>query len=165
MSSSTDRIEKRIFLRAPRERVWRAIADATQFGSWFGVRFDREFAPGATMAGRVTPTTVDPEIAKMQEPHAGTRFEFVVDRIEPMELFSFRWHPFAIDPSVDYSDEPMTLVTFTLQAVPDGTMLTITETGFDAIPISRRGDAFEANGEGWAMQTVLLEKYVARSAS
>lgn len=165
MASSTDRIEKRIVLRAPQERVWRAITDAKQFGSWFGVTFEGDFTAGAPTVGRVTPTTVDPEIAKMQERHAGAPFEFVVDRMEPMSLFSFRWHPFAIDRSVDYSSEPMTLVTFALEATPEGTMLTITETGFDSIPLARRADAFEANGEGWAAQTMLLEKYLARSAT
>jgi uncharacterized protein YndB with AHSA1/START domain len=165
MPTSTDRIQKQIILRATQERVWRAITDAKQFGSWFGVKFDGEFTAGAPVVGRIAPTTVDSEIAKMQERHAGARFEFVVDRIEPMHHFSFRWHPFAIDQSVDYSDEPMTHVTFALEAVPQGTMLTITETGFDAIPLARRNDAFEANDEGWGAQTMLLEKYLARSAT
>jgi len=140
--------------------VWRAISDAKQFGTWFGVEFDGPFAPGARMTGKMVPTKVDPEIAKMQQPYTGMAFEYTVDRIEPMRLFSFRWHPFAIDPKVDYSHEPTTLVVFELEEVPGGTQLTITETGFDGIPLERRAKAFGANSEGWAKQTELLAKYV-----
>lgn len=158
--SSTDRIEKQVFLRAPQERVWRAITDAGEFGDWFGVAFEGEFVPGAELRGRVTPTKADPEIAKMQERYEGAPFTVYVDRIEPMSVFAYRWHPFAIDPAVDYSNEPTTLVTFTLEPQKDGTLLTITESGFDAIPLARRADAFEANDEGWAMQTQMIEKYL-----
>jgi uncharacterized protein YndB with AHSA1/START domain len=160
MPVSTDRIEKTIVLRAPRERVWRAISDAREFGSWFGVAFETGFAPGARMKGTVVPTTVDAEVAKMQEPYAGTQFEFSVERVEPMRLFSFRWHPFAIDPTVDYSSEPTTLVTFELEDIPDGTLLRITESGFDRVPLARRVEAFEANEEGWTAQARLIEKYL-----
>lgn len=158
--TSTDRIEKQVFLRAPQERVWRAITDATEFGNWFGVAFEGGFAPGAEMRGRVTPTKADPEVAKMQEKYTGAPFTVYVDRIEPMSVFAYRWHPFAIDPAVDYSNEPTTLVTFTLEPKDDGTLLTITESGFDAIPLARRADAFEANDEGWAMQAKMIEKYL-----
>jgi uncharacterized protein YndB with AHSA1/START domain len=161
--SATDRIEKQILLRAPQERVWSAITEAKQFGSWFGIDFEGEFTAGTPIIGRIRPTTVDPGVAKAQERYAGTSVELVVDRIEPMHRFSFRWHPFAIDPDVDYSHEPMTLVTFALKAVTEGTLLTITESGFDSIPLARRADAFEANDEGWAAQATLLEKYLARS--
>jgi uncharacterized protein YndB with AHSA1/START domain len=160
--TDTDRIQKTVLLRAPIARVWSAISDATQFGSWFGVAFDGPFAPGKLMAGKVVPTTVDPEVAKMQEPHAGASFELTVDRVEPMALFSFRWHPFAIDPAVDYSGEPTTLVTFELVEVAEGTQLTITESGFDGIPLHRRGSAFEMNANGWAAQVQLVEKFVTR---
>src|SRR5882672_1281165 len=108
MKSATDRIEKKILLRAPRERVWRAISDSKQFGSWFGVELDRPFVPGARMIGRIVPTTVDAEVARSQKPYEGMKFEFSVDRVEPMKLFSFRWHPFAVEPGVDYSKEPST---------------------------------------------------------
>lgn len=158
--SSTDRIEKQVFLRASQERVWRAISDAKEFGDWFGVAFDGQFVPGAELQGRVTPTKADPEVAKLQEQYAGTQFTVYVDRIEPMRVFAYRWHPFAIDPAVDYSKEPATLVTFTLEPKDDGTLLTVTETGFDAIPLARRADAFEANAEGWAMQVQMIEKYL-----
>jgi uncharacterized protein YndB with AHSA1/START domain len=165
MITSTDRIEKKILLRAPLDRVWRAITDAEQFGSWFGVEFTSDFAAGSRMVGKIVPTAVDAEVAKVQERYAGMTFEFQVDRIEPMRLFSFRWHPFAIDPNVDYSKEPMTLVTFELAEVSAGTLLTITESGFDRIPLARRAKAFEANEEGWAAQIRLIEKYLTATAT
>jgi uncharacterized protein YndB with AHSA1/START domain len=164
MVSSTDRIEKRVLLRAPQERVWRAISDAGEFGSWFGIELDGSFAPGARMAGRIKPTEADVEVAKMQEKYAGMPIAFHVERIEPMSLLSFRWHPFAIDSAVDYSDEPMTLVTFTLEETEGGTLLTIVESGFDAIPLERRADAFEANEEGWGLMTQLVEKHLTSHA-
>jgi uncharacterized protein YndB with AHSA1/START domain len=164
MAASTDRIEKRVLLRASRERVWRAISDSKQFGSWFGVEFDGPFVAGASIVGKMVPTRVDAEVAKRQEPYRGYRFEFAVDRVEPMRLFSFRWHPFAMDSSVDYSKEPSTLVAFELAEAADGTMLTVTESGFDQIPIERRAKAFAANEGGWAAQMKLIEKYLAQHA-
>jgi uncharacterized protein YndB with AHSA1/START domain len=132
--STTDRIEKKVLLRAPRDRVWSAISDARQFGTWFGVEFDGPFAAGAAMRGRITPTQVDPEVAKMQEPHTGKAFDITVDRIEPPKLFSFRWQ------------------------------LTITESGFDKIPLERRAKAFAANEGGWTHQAELIAKYLAGAA-
>ena len=164
MASSTDRIEKSVLLRAPRECVWRAISDSKQFGRWFGVQFDGPFVAGASIVGKMVPTTVDAEVAKSQEPYKGYRFEFAVDRVEPMRLFSFRWHPFAVDSGGDYSKEPTTLVAFQLDEVPDGTKLTVTESGFDQIPIERRAKAFAANEGGWAAQMKLIEKYLAQHA-
>jgi uncharacterized protein YndB with AHSA1/START domain len=164
MSTSTDRIEKSVVLRAPRERVWRAISDSKQFGSWFGVEFDAPFVAGKTMVGKLVGTIVDAEVAKRQEAYKGHRFEFAVDRVEPMRFFSFRWHPFAMDSSVDYSKEPSTLVAFVLEEVQDGTRLTVTESGFDQIPIERRAKAFSANEGGWAAQMKLVEKYLALHA-
>ena len=165
MTSSTDRIEKRVMLRAPHERVWRAVSDSEEFGNWFGLELDGRFTPGAQMRGRLKPTIADADIAKMQEKYAGHPLALYVDQIEPMSTFSFRWHPFALDPAVDYSSEPMTLVTFTLEAVEGGTLLTITESGFDAVPLARRADAFEANEEGWAMMTGVIEKYLHQQRS
>ena len=162
--SSTDRIEKKVLLRAPRERVWLAITDAKQFGSWFGVEFDGPFAANKRMIGKIVPTTVDPEVAKLQETHRGMAFEFDIDRIEPQRIFSFRWHPYAVDKDVDYSKEPSTLVIFELQEVAGGTMLTVTESGFDQIPLERRAKAFAANDGGWSHQVKLIEKYLARTA-
>ncbi|HLK89065.1 MAG TPA: SRPBCC family protein [Polyangia bacterium] len=163
METSPDRIVKQILLRAPRDRVWRAISDAREFGSWFGVELDGPFVAGAPLAGRMVPTTVDPEVARMQEPFRGARFELVVDRVEPPRLFSFRWHPFAVEPDFDYGQEPMTLVTFELAEAPGGTELTLTESGFDRLPPGRRRPAFSANDEGWAKQMSLVEKYLAHA--
>lgn len=160
MTPSTDRIEKRVFLRAPQERVWRAISDAAEFGAWFGMELDGGFAPGAQITGRIRPTKADPEVAAIQQKYDGMPIAFFVDRIEPMSLFAYRWHPFALDTTVDYSSEPMTLVTFTLAPAEGGTMLTVVESGFDAIPLERRADAFEANEEGWAFQLRVIEKYL-----
>jgi uncharacterized protein YndB with AHSA1/START domain len=162
MASSTDRIEKQVLLQAPLKRVWRAISDAQAFGSWFGVRFDGPFVAGEHLTGRIVPTTVDPEVAESQKPYEGLRFDITVDRIEPMRLLSFRWHPYAIDPEVDYSKEPTTLVVFELEERPDGTLLTITESGFDGIPVARRAAAFEMNEQGWEAQLALIEKYLAQ---
>lgn len=159
---TTDRIEKTIVLRAPRDRVWNAITDSKQFGTWFGVDFDKPFVAGTPISGRMTPTKVDPDVAKMQESFKGMKFDFTVARIEPMRLFSFRWHPFAIDPKADYSGEPTTLVVFELADVDGGTRLTITESGFDRIPLDRRAKAFEANSGGWEKQAELVAKYLAR---
>jgi uncharacterized protein YndB with AHSA1/START domain len=157
---TTDRIEKKVLLRAPRERVWRAISDAGEFGSWFGVAFDGAFVAGKHLTGKIVPTRVDAEVAKLQEPHQGKAFAWLVDRIEPMRRISFRWHPFAVDPNVDYSKEPMTLIVFELEEVPGGILLTITESGFDQIPLERRAAAFTANEGGWTMQTKLIEKFL-----
>ena len=161
----TDRIEKKILLRAPRERVWRAISDAKQFGSWFGVTFDGPFAEGARLNAKITPTTVDAEVAKMQEPYAGKAFEWTVERIEPLRFISFRWHPYAIEEGVEYSKEPTTLIEFELADAPGGILLTMRESGFDEIPLARRAKAYKANEGGWEMQTRLIEKYLAKASS
>jgi len=165
MGTATDRIEKQILLKAPRERVWRALSDSKEFGTWFGVELDGAFAPGARITGKITPTKVDPEVAKMQEPYSGRAFDFTIDRIEPMRLFSFRWHPYAVEPGVDYSKEPTTLVVFELEEGPGGTLLKITESGFDQIPLARRAKAFASNEQGWQIQTTLIEKYLGRTRS
>ncbi len=163
MSTETDRIEKTILLRAPLARVWRAISESAQFGEWFGMRFDGPFAAGKVMKGKMTPTTVDPEVAKLQSKFDGFPFEITIDRIEPERLFSFRWHPFAIEPGVDYSDEPTTRIEFTLSETKDGVLLNVTETGFDRIPLARRAKAFAANEGGWKMVVTLVEKYMAQT--
>jgi uncharacterized protein YndB with AHSA1/START domain len=161
---TSDRIEKHVTLRAPRERVWRALTDAKQFGTWFGVELDGPFVAGQRITGRITATQVDPEIAKHQEPYRGLPFEWVIETIEPMDVFSFRWHPFAIERDVDYSAEPTTLVRFELGDAADGssTSLRITESGFDQIPLERRAKAFAANEGGWGAQAELLARYLAR---
>jgi len=164
MASNTDRIEKQALLHAPLERVWRAISDAREFGSWFGMQLDGPFVAGTRVGGQIVPTTVDPDVAAAQKPYEGQRFDIMVDRIEPMRLLSFRWHPGAPEPGADHSKEPTTLVVFELEERPDGTLLTITESGFDSIPLARRAEALEGNAQGWEAQLMLIGKYLARAA-
>jgi uncharacterized protein YndB with AHSA1/START domain len=163
MSTETDRIEKRIVLRATHARVWRALTDSKEFGSWFGMKFDAPFSPGANLRGTIMPTTVDAEIAKQQKAVEGLPFDIVVERIEPERLFSFRWHPYAVDRGVDYSAEPTTLIVFELADAPEGVVLTVTESGFDRIPLARRAKAFAANDGGWGIQVKMIEKYLAQA--
>lgn len=157
---STDRIEKQILLHAPRERIWRALSDSREFEKWFGIRFDAPFVPGAHMRGTIVGTTVDAQVAEAQRQHAAVPFEITIEEIEPERLFSFRWHPAAVDPGVDYSAEPATLIVFTLEDAPDGILLTVTESGFDQIPLARRAKAFSDNQQGWAIVVDLLAKYL-----
>jgi uncharacterized protein YndB with AHSA1/START domain len=158
---STDFIEKKILLRAPLQRVWRALADSSEFGSWFGMKFDGPFVAGRALTGTITTTTVDPEVAKAQKQHEGLRFEILVETLDPERLFSFRWHPHAVERNVDYSGEPMTLVAFELKQEKEGVLLTVTESGFDRIPLERRAQAFAANDGGWGMVVKLIEVYLA----
>jgi uncharacterized protein YndB with AHSA1/START domain len=146
---STDRIEKRVVLRAPRSRVWRAISDAKEFATWFRITLDGAFAEGSTVRGRVAIPG-----------HEHLKVEMRVERIEPERYFSYRWHPYAKDPAKDYSAEPMTLVEFTLEDAAGGTALTIVESGFDRIPLARRAEAFRMNDGGWAGQIKNLAAYV-----
>jgi uncharacterized protein YndB with AHSA1/START domain len=164
MASPTDSIEKTVLLRAPRARVWRALSDAKEFGSWFGVRLDGPFAEGAILHGTIVPTTVDAEVAKLQKAHEGLPFDISVERVEKERLLSFRWHPYAVEPGVQYGGEPTTLVVFSLKDVPGGVLLTVRETGFDSIPLARRAKAFGANEQGWGAQMQLIEKYIAQAS-
>jgi uncharacterized protein YndB with AHSA1/START domain len=163
-NATTDRIEKKVLLSAPRARAWKALTDAEEFGIWFGVKFEGPFTAGKPQRGVIVPTKVDAEVAAAQKPYAGMPFEITVDRIEPERLFSFRWHPFAVEPGVDYSQEPTTLIVFTLEDAPNGVLLTVTESGFDRIPLARRAKAFTANEGGWTMVMTLIEKYLAKTA-
>jgi len=147
--TSTDRIEKHMVLRAPRARVWRALTIAEQFGAWFRVKLEGEFATGETIRGRL----VIPG-------YEHVTLEMLVERIEPEHYFSYRWHPYAVDPKADYSAEPTTLVEFRLEEQAGGTALTIIESGFDRIPLSRRAEAFRMNDQGWASQSEKLARYV-----
>ncbi len=160
---SPDRIEKTILLRAPLKRVWRALSDSTEFGNWFGMRFNAPFAPGATMTAVIVPTTVNQEVAKMQKPYEGISFEIKIEQMQPERLFSFRWHPGAVEPGIDYASEPTTLVVFTLEKAPDGVQLTVSESGFDQIPLARRAKAFSANEGGWTLVIKLIEEYLAKN--
>lgn len=155
-----DRIEKKILLRAPRARVWRALTDSGEFGHWFGVKFEAPFTPGRAMRGVMVGTKVDSEVAAAQQPYVGEPFEITIERIEPERLFSFRWHPFT-NRGEDYSQEPTTLIEFTLEEVSGGVMLTLVESGFDGIPLERRAQAFKANEQGWVMMIKVIETYVA----
>jgi uncharacterized protein YndB with AHSA1/START domain len=146
----TDRIEKTVILKAPRSRVWRALSHPKEFGEWFKVKLDAEFTPGATVRGTIT-----------YPGYEGLTLEMVIERMEPERLFSYRWHPG--DPRADYSAEPMTLVEFTLAEVPGGTRLTIVESGFDTIPLSRRAEAFRMNEGGWTEQIENIQRYVPQS--
>jgi uncharacterized protein YndB with AHSA1/START domain len=156
-----DRIEKKVLLRAPRARVWRALTDSTEFGRWFGVKFEAPFRPGAHMRGVIVGTAIDAEVAKAQRAYADVPFEITIDRIEPERLFSFRWHPYAVERDVDYSTEPTTLIAFELEDGADGVLLTVSESGFDRIPLARRAKAFAANEQGWSIMVTLFERHVA----
>lgn len=157
---TTDRIEKRTFLKAPRSRVWRAITDSQEFGIWFGMKLNGPFVPGAPTFGAITPTQMDSKVAEMQQPYAGKAVVLLIERMEPETLFSFRWHPGDPDLAADYSKEPTTLVTFQLEEVDGGTQLTLTETGFDQLPPALRKNAFEGNDGGWTIQMTLIAKYL-----
>jgi uncharacterized protein YndB with AHSA1/START domain len=144
-----DRIEKSIELKAPISRVWRALTDHQEFGTWFRVRLETPFLPRQATQGSVT-----------YPGYEHLRFEVVVQNIEPQRLFSFTWHPYAIDPNEDYSKEPPTLVEFTLEKIPTGTLLRVVESGFDRIPSKRRAEAFRMNDGGWTVQMENIARHV-----
>lgn len=151
-ATETDRIEKEIVIRAPRSKVWRALTDSKEFGKWFQAAMKDPFVPGQRAEGNIT--------------HPGYEhltLEVQVERMEPERLFSWRWHPYAVDPAQDYSGEPTTLVTFELEEVPEGTRLKVTESGFDQIPLARRDEAFRMNSGGWAAQVENIARYVGES--
>jgi uncharacterized protein YndB with AHSA1/START domain len=153
MNASTDRIERKILLKAPRARVWRALSDAAEFGDWFGVDFQgKVFVAGKPVQGRVT-----------YPGYEHISMEVQIERIVPERLLSWRWHPAAIDPAVDYSQEPTTLVVFELEEVDGGTLLTVAESGLDKIPLARRATVFRLNTSGWDEQMLNIEKHVAAS--
>jgi uncharacterized protein YndB with AHSA1/START domain len=147
----TNRIERSIVINAPRERVWRALSSAEEFGTWFGANLKGQtFAPGQRARGPITFAGYE---------HVS--FDVVVERVEPQHLFSYRWHPYAVDPAVDYSKEQPTLVTFTLKDAPgNGTLLTIVESGFDNVPPHRRVEAFRMNTRGWETQMDCIVRHV-----
>jgi uncharacterized protein YndB with AHSA1/START domain len=150
MTTSTDRIEKSVVLPAPRARVWRAISDSREFSRWFGVNLSSPFVVGQATTGNITIPNYDHLIMTVW-----------IETIEPESRFAFRWHPSAIDTTVDYSTEHTTLVTFTLADADGGTRLTVVETGFDALPDARRVPAFTSNNSGWAGQMKAIAKYLA----
>jgi uncharacterized protein YndB with AHSA1/START domain len=146
-------IEKRIELKAPVSRVWRALTDHIEFGQWFRVKLDGPFVPGEVSRGQIT-----------YPGYEHIKWEAIVQTMEPERRFSFTWHPYAIDPDVDYSSEPATLVEFRLEPKGGGTLLTVTETGFDAIPKDRQFEAYRMNEAGWTEQLSNIERHVKRAA-
>jgi uncharacterized protein YndB with AHSA1/START domain len=149
----SDRIEKRIELKAPVSRVWRALTDHREFGQWFRVKLDGPFVAGQVSRGQIT-----------YPGYEHIKWEAVVQKIEPERLFSFTWHPYAVDPNMDYSKEPPTLVEFKLEKTPNGTLLILTESGFDKVPANRRLEAFRMNEGGWTEQMKNIEKHVAQTS-
>jgi uncharacterized protein YndB with AHSA1/START domain len=148
----SDRIEKTIELKAPVSRVWRALTDHREFGTWFRVRLDAPFVPGQATHGQIT-----------YPGYEHLRWEAVVQKMEPERLFSFTWHPYAVDPKQDYSAEPPTLVEFTLEKTATGTLLRVVESGFDKLPASRRLEAFRMNEGGWSQQMKNIEQHVGQT--
>jgi uncharacterized protein YndB with AHSA1/START domain len=149
----TNSIEKRIELKAPLSRVWRALTDHREFGDWFRVKLEAPFAPGEISRGHIA-----------YPGYEHLKWEATVRKMEPERLFSFTWHPYAVDPNFDYSSEPTTLVTFRLEPKDGGVVLTVTESGFDAIPKNRRIEAFRMNERGWGEQMTNIERHVAAGA-
>jgi uncharacterized protein YndB with AHSA1/START domain len=163
-TSPSDRIETTLVLPHSREKVWRAISEAQLFGEWIGLCDHGEFACGEWFTAKMAPTRFSAEFAKLQEPHRGLPVKMWIARIDPMAVFCFRFHPFAVDPHLDYSHEPMNEVAFVLQDSPDGTRVTITESGFDQIPPDRRAQAYAINERGWSLATQALESYLIQTA-
>jgi uncharacterized protein YndB with AHSA1/START domain len=153
MNISTDRIERKVLIKAPRARVWRALSDAGEFGDWFGVNFKgKTFVAGKHVQGKIT-----------YPGYEHLTMEVLIERVVPEQLLSWRWHPAAVDPKVDYSQEPTTLVEFELKEVNGDTMLTVVESGLDKIPLARRADVFRMNSSGWDEQMENIKKHVAKT--
>jgi uncharacterized protein YndB with AHSA1/START domain len=151
MSTSTNRIERKILLKAPRARVWRALSNAEEFGKWFGVNFKgKTFIAGKPVQGQITYPGYEHIV-----------MEVFVEQVVPERLLSWRWHPAAIDPAVDYSAEPTTLVVFELEEASGGVLLTVVESGLDNIPLARRATVYRMNSSGWDEQMRNIEKHVA----
>ena len=154
MNPASDRIERKILLKAPRSQVWRVIAHAEQFGKWFGVALDgRRFVAGEWTQGQVT-----------YPGYEHVLWNVLVERVEPERLFSFRWHPYAVEPGFDYSQEPTTLVKFELEDMENGTLLKVSESGFDHIPQTRRLKAFRMDSRGWDEQMSNIEQFLSGKA-
>ena len=148
-----DRIEKQIELEAPVARVWRALTDHREFGQWFQVNLEGPFVPGQTSRGQIT-----------YPGYEHLKWEAVVQKMEPERLFSFTWHPYAVDSQKDYSKEPSTLVEFRLEPKGAGTLLTLTESGFSKLPADRRLEAFRMNDGGWTEQMKNIERHVEQTS-
>lgn len=151
-AESTDRVERSTVINAPRSRVWQALSDAGEFGRWFGANLQgQSFAPGQRTQGPVT-----------IQGFTHILFDVITERLEPEQTLAFRWHPYAVDPAIDYSKEQRTLVTFTLKDAPDGgTLLTVVESGFDQVPPERRLEALRMNSRGWQAQLENIQAHAA----
>jgi uncharacterized protein YndB with AHSA1/START domain len=152
MNTNTDRIERQVVLKAPLKRVWHALTDSAQFGEWFRVGLTSPFEVGKPISGPV-----------LHKGYEHLTWTVTVEKIEPERLFAWRWRPHAIDPDKDYSHEPTTLVVFELSEVPGGTLLKVTESGFDGIPLERRDTAYRGNSEGWTIQMENVARYVSQN--
>lgn len=148
----SDRIEKRIELKAPVARVWRALTDHREFGEWFRVKLEGPFVAGQVSRGQIT-----------WPGYEHVEWEAVIEKIEPERLFSFSWHPYSVDSAIDYSGETPTVVEFTLEKTAEGTLLRVVESGFDQVPEARRTEAFLRNDEGWSQQVTNIERHVAQN--
>jgi uncharacterized protein YndB with AHSA1/START domain len=153
MNASNDRIERKVLIKSTRARVWRAVSNAAEFGDWFGVDFKgKSFVAGKPVQGKIT-----------YPGYEHLTMEVVVEQVVPERLLSFRWHPAAIDPTLDYASEPMTLVVFELEEVEGGIMLSVVESGLNKIPLERRATVFRLNSSGWDEQMENIKKYVAKA--
>ena len=155
----TPELTKKILLRAPMQLVWRALTDSAEFGKWFGMEFDSPFTPGIVIQGVTVPTTVNPQIAELQKPYEGTPVEIMIEEMVPERLFSFRWRPCAVDIR---SAQPTTLIVFDLREVSGGVLLTLTESGFECIPLEHRAQAMAMNDQGWDMTMHLIGQHLSQ---
>jgi uncharacterized protein YndB with AHSA1/START domain len=151
---TTDRIEKSIDLKAPIERVWHALTDYQEFGTWFGVKLDGPFIPGKITSGQMS--------GKSCGGHEHLKWEATIKQMEAPHLFSLTWHPYAVEPILDYSQETPTLVEFRLEKTADGTRVTVVETGFDSLPLHRKPDALRMNNNGWEIQLRNIQAHVTK---
>ncbi|MBT2342165.1 MULTISPECIES: SRPBCC family protein [Pseudomonas] len=150
---SSDRIERKILLKVPRAQVWRALANAEAFGQWFGVALEgKRFVAGERTQGQITYPGYQHLI-----------WDVAVERVEPERVFAFRWHPYAIEPQVDYSQESETLVQFELEDMDGGTLLKVVESGFNEIPEARRLKAFRMDSRGWDEQMANIEAFLSKA--
>jgi uncharacterized protein YndB with AHSA1/START domain len=153
MTTATDRIEREVMIKAKRSRVWRALTNADEFGKWFGVTFKNvTFVAGRKALGQINIPGFEHVV-----------FDVVIERVEPEHTFAWRWHPYAVDPAIDYAREESTLVVFSLEEAEGGTLLKVVESGFDKVPPGRRLEAFRMNSKGWEGQLRNIDKHVTAS--
>ncbi|MGO9261554.1 MAG: SRPBCC family protein [Bryobacteraceae bacterium] len=152
--SQLSKIEKRIVIRAPRQRVWRALTNFEEFARWFRVEASSSAFESGARVDMVSTHPCGP----------GAKFFVVVEAMEPERLFSWRWYPGVQPPGADYEAEPSTLVEFRLEDTEGGTLVTVVESGFDRLSLDRRAKAFEENEKGWEIQLAALAEYAGKPA-